>query len=163
LVDKKATLEVTSFDLYSDCWRDKWSKEVSLKANSSTELHKGTLPGQPIRTKYSQVPKTIIVSARLLGENDEVLGRYSNWPEPFKFINFPVDTEVKVNVDGEHGESIILSTNRPVKGIVLEVEGPDVKWSDQGIDLVPDDAQTIQCAGLNGREVKLRFLGDGTA
>jgi len=131
-----------------------------LKANSSTEAHKGTLPGQSIRTKNSQTPKTIIVSAKLIDENGEVIARYSNWPEPFKFINFPTDTEVKATVDGE---SITLSTNRPVKGIVLDVEGPDVKWSDQGIDLVPEDPQTVQAIGLNGREVKLRYLGDGTA
>jgi len=162
LVDKKATLEVTSFDLHSDCWRDKWSQEVVLKANSSTELHKGLLPGQPIRTKASQTPKTIIVSSRLLDDNKEVLARYSNWPEPFKFINFPVDTEVKASLSSD-GESITLSTNRPVKGIVIDAEGPDVKWSDQGIDLVPDDPQTIQADGLKGREVKLRFLGDGSA
>ncbi|KAJ7129735.1 glycoside hydrolase family 2 protein [Mycena epipterygia] len=160
LVDKKATLEVTSFDLHSDCWRDKWSKEVVLKANSSTELHNGALPGQPIRTKKSQTPKTIIVSARLLGDNAEVLARYSNWPEPFKFINFPADTKVNVSSDGE---SVTLSVNRPVKGVVLDAEGPDAKWSDQGIDLVPDDPQTIKGLGLNGRAVKLRFLGDGTA
>ncbi|KAJ6484976.1 glycoside hydrolase family 2 protein [Mycena vitilis] len=159
LVDKMVTVEVTSFDLHSDCWRDKWSKEVVLKANSSTEIHKGTLSGQPIRTKNSQTPKTIIVSARLIGDGGEILARYSNWPEPFKFINFPANTEVKANVDEQ---SITLSTNRPVKGIVLDVEGPDVTWSDQGIDLVPDDPQIIQAVGLNGREVKLRFLGDGT-
>jgi beta-mannosidase len=52
---------------------------------------------------------------------------------------------------------------RPVKGVVLDVAGPDVKWSDQGIDLVPEDPQTVQAIGLNGREVKLRYLGDGTA
>ncbi|KAJ7667976.1 glycoside hydrolase family 2 protein [Mycena polygramma] len=159
LVDKTVTVEVTSFDLHSDCWRDKWSKQVVLEANSSTEIHKGTLPGQPIRTKNSQTPKTIIVSARLIDGGGEILARYSNWPEPFKFINFPADTEVKANVAGQ---SITLSTNRPVKGIVLDVEGADVKWSDQGIDLVPDDPQIIQGVGLNGREVKLKFLGDGT-
>jgi hypothetical protein len=32
-------------------------------------------------------------------------------PEPFKFINFPADTKVKANVDGE---SVTLSTNRLV-------------------------------------------------
>ncbi|KAF7355273.1 Beta-mannosidase B [Mycena sanguinolenta] len=160
LVDHKVTVEVTSFDLQSDCWRDKWSKEVVLKANSSTEVHKGTLPGQPIRTKTSQVPKMIIVSARLIAESGEVLARYSNWPEPFKFINFPPDTAVKATVDGE---SVTLSANRPVKGIVLDVEGPEVQWSDQAIDLVPDDPQVVQAVGLNGREVKMRYLGDGTA
>ncbi|KAJ7507752.1 glycoside hydrolase family 2 protein [Mycena galericulata] len=162
LTDKKVTLEVIAFDLHSDCWRDKWSQEVVLKANSSTELHKGLLPGQPVRTKASQTPKTIVVCARLLDDKNQVLARYSNWPEPFKFINFPVDTEVKANISST-GESITLSTNRPVKGVVVDADGPDVKWSDQGIDLVPDDPQTIQAVGLKGREVKLRYLGDGSA
>jgi len=162
LLDKKATLEVTAFDLHADCWRDKWSKEVTLKANQSTELHKGSLPGQPIRVKMSQTPKTIVVSARLLDSDGEVLARYSNWPEPFKFINFPTGTEVKAIVSSD-GESVTLSTNRPVKGIVIDADGPDIKWSDQGIDLVPDDPQTIRAIGLKGAQVKLRFLGDGTA
>ncbi|KAJ7095340.1 glycoside hydrolase family 2 protein [Mycena belliarum] len=162
LSDKKATLEVTSFDLLSDCWRDKWSEEIVLKANSSTELHTGILPGQPVRTKKSQVPKNIIVSARLIDDSGEVLARYSNWQVPFKFINFPPDTEVKAIVSSD-GQSITLSANRPVKGIVLDAAGPDVKWSDQGIDLVPDDPQTVAAVGLDGREVKVRYLGDGTA
>jgi len=78
LVDKRVILEVTSFDLHSD-WTDKWVKEVVLSPNSSTELYKGNLAGQPIRTKKSEIPKVIIVSARLLDDNRDVLGRYSNW------------------------------------------------------------------------------------
>ena len=78
LAEKRVILEVTSFDLHSD-WREKWTKEVVLSPNSSTELHIGNLAGQPIRTKKSEIPKVIIVSARLLGENGDVLGRYSNW------------------------------------------------------------------------------------
>lgn len=77
LDDKKVTLQVTSFDLESD-WTDKWEKEVVLAANSSTELFKGDVPGQPIRTKLSDVPKVIIISARIL-DGQTVLGRYSNW------------------------------------------------------------------------------------
>jgi beta-mannosidase len=66
---------------------------------------------------------------------------------------------------GDDGESLHLSTKKPIKGIVLDVEGEDVKWSDQAIDLVPGDPQVIRAAGLNGRGVKVqvRFLGDGTA
>lgn len=78
LEDKNVTLEVTSFDLQSS-WKDSWSKEVVLLSNSSTELFKGNLPGQPPRTKLSEVPKDIIVSVRLLDASGEVLGRYSNW------------------------------------------------------------------------------------
>ena len=77
LVEKEVTLDVRCFDLRSE-WTDSWSKQVVLAPNASTELWKGILPGQPTRTKLSEVPKTIIISARLLDGNT-VLGRYSNW------------------------------------------------------------------------------------
>jgi hypothetical protein len=34
---------------------------------------------------------------------------------------------------------------------------------DQAIDVVPDDPQTVKAERLEGREVKVRFVGDGTA
>ena len=77
LVEKEVTLDVRCFDLRSE-WTDGWSKQVVLAPNASMELWKGILPGQPTRTKLSEVPKTIIISARLLDGNT-VLGRYSNW------------------------------------------------------------------------------------
>ncbi|KAG6855148.1 hypothetical protein C0991_006077 [Blastosporella zonata] len=163
LTEKKATLEVTTFELHSE-WTETTSTPVALAPNASTELFKGALPGQPVRTKASQVPRVLIVSARLIDETGEVLGRYSNWPEPFKFINFPATEELGLKVTvGADGDSVVLSTNKPIKGIVLDVEGDDVKWSDQAIDLVPNDPQTVKAVGLKGREVKLRYLGDGTA
>jgi beta-mannosidase len=85
-------------------------------------------------------------------------------PEPFKFIKFPPapDLGLKISTSSD-GESIEISAQKPVKGIILDVEGEDVKWSDQAIDIVPDDPQTIRAIGLNAREIKLRFLGDGSA
>jgi beta-mannosidase len=80
LKEMKAKLELIAFDLHSD-WTESWSKSVILAPNSSTELYKGEAPGLPIRTKKSEVPRTIILSARLLGDSGEVLGRYSNWCE----------------------------------------------------------------------------------
>ncbi|TFK28781.1 beta-mannosidase [Coprinopsis marcescibilis] len=163
LNSKNVSLEVTAFDLDSE-WTESWSESVTLAANASTELFKGPLTGQPPRTKKSEVPRTIIVSARLVDEDGTVLGRYSNWPEPFKFINFPPLHAVGLQVVAlEDGESVRLSTNKPIKGIVLDVDGEDAQWSDQAIDLVPGDPQTIKAIGLNGRAIKVRFLGDGTA
>ncbi|TFK43576.1 glycoside hydrolase family 2 protein [Crucibulum laeve] len=163
LQEKKVSLEITSFDLHSD-WTDKWEKDVVLAANASTELYKGDLPGQPERLKKSEAPRVIIVSARLLDNDGNVLGRYSNWPEPFKFINFPTVHELGLKATvGADGESVVLEAKKPIKGIVLDVDREDVKWSDQAIDLVPNDPQTIKAVGLNGREIKLRFLGDGSA
>lgn len=77
LEEQKATLSVVAFDLESD-WTDKWTKEVVLAPNASTELWKGLLPGQPTRTKLSDVPRPIILSARLL-DGETVLARYANW------------------------------------------------------------------------------------
>ena len=85
-------------------------------------------------------------------------------PEPFKFIRFPdvKDLGLKITPD-EQGEAIVLSAQRPIKGIVLEVDGEDVKWGDQALDLVPGDPQTVKVIGLKGRPVTARFLGDNTA
>ncbi|TBU32964.1 glycoside hydrolase family 2 protein [Dichomitus squalens] len=162
---KKATLEVTAFDLDSPDWRERFTQDVDLAPNAATELWKGTLPGQPTRTKASEVPKTIIVSARLLDADGSVLGRYSNWPEPFKYIHFPPREELDLRIAvGADGASVTLSTARPIKGIILDVAGDaDAEWADQAIDLVPGDPQTVAVKGLGGRAVQARFLGDGTA
>ena len=78
LEDKSVTLHVKCFELDTD-WTHEWKETHILRANQATELWKGELPGQPARTKASEVPKTIIISARILGENGEILARYSNW------------------------------------------------------------------------------------
>ena len=85
-------------------------------------------------------------------------------PEPFKYLHFPDVKDLGLEITlGEDGESVSLSTRRPIKGIVLEVEGEEVRWGDQAIDLVPGDPQIVKAIGLRGRMVKTRFLGDGTA
>jgi|SRR6266404_608581 len=81
-------------------------------------------------------------------------------PEPFKFIRFPDVNELGLRITpDEQGEAIVLSAQRPIKGVVLEVDGGDVKWGDQALDLVPGDPQTVKAIGLKGRPVKARFLG----
>ncbi|KZT33739.1 glycoside hydrolase family 2 protein [Sistotremastrum suecicum HHB10207 ss-3] len=163
LTDKKATLDITAFDLHSD-WTQNTNTAIVLKANQSTELFKGAVPGVPQRTNDGEPYRTIIVSARLLDADGEVLGRYSNWPEPFKFIDFPSVEEVGLLITpSADGESVTLSASKPIKGVVLDVVGSEVKWGDQAIDLAPGDPQTISAVGLNGRKVVARFLGDGSA
>lgn len=83
-------------------------------------------------------------------------------PEPYKFINFPKDVGFSAEISTD-GESVKLSSKRPMKGIVLDVEGEDVKWSDQAIDLIPGDDQVIHAVGLKGRGVQVRYVGDGAA
>jgi beta-mannosidase len=143
-------------------YADHLCRTVTLSPNSSTEIFKGTISALPKRTTKSEIPKVIVVSARLLDEDGKVIARYSNWPEPFKFISFPKDLGFKAQVSSD-GESVKLSSERPVKGIVLDVEGEPVKWSDQAVDLIPGDEILVRAVGLKGRNVQARYLGDGTA
>ena len=61
-------------------------------------------------------------------------------------------------------DAIRVGVERPIKGLVLDVEGEEVKWSDQALDLVPGDEQVVNVWNLKGRKVKARYLGsDGNA
>lgn len=70
--------------------------------------------------------------------------------EPFKFIDFPLVSELGLEIyTCPDGNSVRLSTQKPIKGLVIDVDGEDIRWSDQGLDLVPDDLQTVRAEGLN--------------
>jgi hypothetical protein len=89
------------------------------------------------------------------------LSSTANWPEPWKYIQFP-DAGLKIDT-AEDGETLTLSCSRPIKGVILDVEDRstdatdgEVKWSDQAIDLMPGDHQKVVAKGLKGRKVKAR-------
>lgn len=79
LTEKSVTLILTAFDLDSPEWLYEERREVTLTPNASTELWAGDVPKQNARTKLSDVPRPIVVSARLVDEDGTVLARYSNW------------------------------------------------------------------------------------
>ena len=140
----------------------KQSFDVTLAANASTEIWSGDVPDQPVRTTDAQVPEPIVVQARLYKSSDPgtVLARYSNWPEPWKYLTFP-EVNLQVKVDGDQVE---LQADKPVKGVILDTEDDDdCEWSDQAIDLFPGDKQIITAKGLKGRKVTVRYIGDGSA
>ena len=47
--------------------------------------------------------------------------------------------------------------------MVFDVEGEDARWSDQALDVVPGDDQVVRVWKLEGRKLKARYLGDGSA
>jgi beta-mannosidase len=59
--------------------------------------------------------------------------------------------------------NLTITVDRPIKGLILDVDGPWAKFSDQAIDMFPGDTQVVGAIGLDGRQVKARYLGDGTA
>src|SRR5258708_11693673 len=80
LEEKEVMLEVKVFtlELDEDCLKETWTELVVLPPNSSTELWRVKLPGQPQRTRYSEVPKPLVASARLLHQ-EAALARSCNW------------------------------------------------------------------------------------
>ncbi|KAG8986593.1 hypothetical protein FRB90_003901, partial [Tulasnella sp. 427] len=167
LEDKIVTLDVKSYDLNAPKQDEVLvysmpKRQVTLSANASTELFKGSLVefGQPLRTKQSEVPKSLIVSARLLDSDGTVLGR----PEPFKFVHFPTEKELGFRWTRQE-DTITFSTARPIKGLVFSASdvgedvkssaaAPEVRWSDQAIDIVPGEEYSVTAEGLGKREFK---------
>ena len=64
-------------------------------------------------------------------------------------------------VDGGY-DTIRIGVERPIKGLVLDVEGEDARWSDQALDVVPGDDQVVKVWNLKDRKLKVRYLGDGS-
>lgn len=100
-------------------------------------------------------------------------------PEPFKYLTFPTPQEVALKldvspvpsatadgngaVDGGGCDEIRVGVGRPIKGLVLDVEGEGARWDDQALDVVPGDDQVVRVWNLKGRKIKARYLGDGSA
>lgn len=54
---------------------------------------------------------------------------------PFKYIVFPAPYEpIDISVDGD---TVTIRAKVPVKGVVLDVEGDEVEWSDQSTSNSP--------------------------
>ncbi|KAF7294523.1 hypothetical protein MKEN_01445000 [Mycena kentingensis (nom. inval.)] len=179
LEPRKATLEITAFDLLTP-WKHTETHSVTLLPNQATELLTGIpCPGPPkeiaaptpcgdeqYTTTYS-----VVVAARLLDpQSGAVLARFADWPQPFRFLQSKMLAEpglvVDVNERDGDGEAMVsVNAEKPVKGLVLSVlgEGPDVKFSDNALDIVPGDAQVVKVRGLNGRKVAVAFLGQEKA
>jgi len=104
----------------------------------------------------------IVVAARLIDpQTKKVLSRFATWPEPFKFLQFPKESDIdlKVSADASSGK-ITVSAQRPVKGLILYFDD-EVSVDDNGLDVMPGDVQTVTAKGLKSTtKVSCRYLGD---
>jgi beta-mannosidase len=136
-----ATLELRTWTLDGDLLATE-QREVVLSPNSATEF--GTLPPRE--------HPPVVQAARLL-TGGTVLARTSLWPEPLKYLTLP-DPEIRVT---RRGERLLVTAKRPAKGVVLAA-GDGVRWSDNMLDLQPDDEQVIEAKGLADATVTIRRL-----
>ena len=180
--DVVTILALKAYDFHTGKWTtfddpDSAHREVTLRAGYNTEL--GELKKQSSWTEAS----LIMLSATLIDKStNEPLAGIIDWPEPFRYLIWPVDTKVDVSVVSLEGESskkvgddglvfenkVTVRANQPVKGVWLEPvydgketeDEPEPLWNDNMFDLLPGEELSVLVKGLKGRQVKVKFLGD---
>jgi beta-mannosidase len=122
-------------------------KDVTIVANSTTEIFKGTI--------YNKKEEAHVLAARIWVDG-EIVSRDTDWPQPLKYLDFS-DRGVEVT---PQGNEIKVKAARPTKGLVFE-ERQGVLVHDSALDLVPGDEQIIKVKGLgkNDEALKWRYLG----
>ncbi|KAL5638363.1 hypothetical protein ACGC1H_005146 [Rhizoctonia solani] len=170
LLEKKSFVKLSYIDLVSG-WQHVEEHPVTLLPNQATEILAISCPCPPHTQSIPEpdadadpLPTTshsVIVYAVLLDESGQVLSRYADWPQPFRSYEMP-DPELQLIV--VDGETIRVTVRRPAKAVMLEVaegvEGEDnqIQWSDNALDVIATDPQTVTARGLNGRKVTARWL-----
>ena len=184
-------METRFYDLSSDKVYHENIETITLLANQSTEIAVGTIPAPPLseaaRIQEALYPKseskedrthTVVIYTHLINQaTGEVVFRSSNWPEPYKFIEFSEpEVKIKLGPSSKEDELVLeLSSSKPVKGLFFttiddeeeEDNGGGVaefdltreaKWSDNAIDLFPGDVQRISVKNLRGRKVNMACM-----
>jgi len=98
-----------------------------------------------------------VLTARIWLDGElAVAARDTDWPQPFKYLDFK-DRGVVAKASGSE---IRVTAQKPTKGLMLE-ERDGVKLSDSGIDVVPGDEQVVHVQGMKDGDEPLgyRWLG----
>jgi beta-mannosidase len=78
------------------------------------------------------------------------------WPQPLRELPFQ-DPGLQVERDGDR---LRLGVARPAKGVYFSADGP-LDFSDNLLDLLPQETFTVSAPGLAGRGLQVRsLLGD---
>lgn len=158
LEERKGSLTVKSYDIITG--QPKATKTwptLTLPPNRSTELATWTTTINDDDEHYRTVTVAYFHDSSL----GHQLARSTSWPEPLKYVPFQQPKTLQFSVlDG----MVSISSEVPVKGVMLELEDEteDVKWDDNGFDLLPNDTVTVRARGLkesDARRVRIRYLG----
>jgi len=96
---------------------------------------------------------TQVVAARLFKDGN-IVARTTLWPEPFKYLTLP---DPEITIERLENDTLRLYVKRPVKGVWLSA-ADGVIWSDNMLDLTPDDPQTLVAQGLNETQIQVKWL-----
>ncbi|KAJ6104028.1 Glycoside hydrolase family 2 immunoglobulin-like beta-sandwich [Penicillium sp. IBT 18751x] len=125
------------------------ARDVTIQANGTTDVITGSID--------HTTDEPHVLAARLWVDN-KVVARDVDWPQPLKYLDLSDrGLELQVHRDSDHAR-LEIHARKPVKALVIE-EQEGVRISDNAIDIVPGDAQTVIVTGLGNRPLKYRYLG----
>lgn len=162
LLPREVELQLSAFDLVSDWVYHAEPQSVLLAANASTEAvtakpcpHPQGLPSIPTASH------TVVIAARIVDRSTgDVLARFCDWPQPYKFLELP---EPGLQLRQKDVDCIVLEVKRPAKGVVLHTDRNDVNWSANCIDLIPGDPVVVHAPELQGKPISISYLGQERA
>lgn len=104
-------------------------------------------------------PEPHVLAARLWVDNQAV-ARDVDWPQPFKYLDMSHrGLEVQIQAGNiENEKRLVVTARKPVKCLVFE-EQDGLRFSDNAMDIVPGDEQTLTVTGLQDQRMRYRFLG----
>ena len=94
-----------------------------------------------------------ILGVHLLHQG-EIVSRTTLWSEPFKYLSLP---DPQITIRRVSPTMLEVCTQRPAKGVWLEA-GDNVRWSDNMLDLLPNDSYRIVVSHLNEADIQIRSL-----
>lgn len=156
------TVSIQAYDIATGRQFQTSSQRGILAANSSTEL----LTKLPIQhlldeqaTAASAQTYTVVVHVQILDGNGHVLARASDWPQPYKFLDFP-DPGYKATIQGNY---LRIAVVKPAKGVIIssdDAQGDRLEFDDNGMDMFPGDEQLIKVEGdLLGKTFRIASMG----
>ncbi|KAH7090112.1 glycoside hydrolase [Auriculariales sp. MPI-PUGE-AT-0066] len=153
LQERKVKLELEFYDLEAPAWKWSQSHDLVLAPNQATEpknLQRFKVQYAPERepvkpeSENADLPPTpsysVVAHVRICdASTGELLSSYSDWPQP-----------PSLNIK-KSNDKLTLSVKAPLR--------PEVKWSDNALDLWPGEEQTVVVDGLGSRKLLVQYLG----
>jgi len=128
----EAELELTAFTFDGEELAQK-KRNIRLAPFQSTEA--GSLVD-------FYLPNTdMVIGARLI-QNGEVIARAALWPEPPRSAIY-IDPGLKIQ---KKGDTVTIYAERPARAVLL-IDGESEAWSDNMLDVLPNDPRTVRHFG----------------
>ena len=166
---RSVVLQLDFVDLKTD-WTERESHIFELLPNQTTELLSAPCAGPPREKSPSPngnpaftTTYSVVVGAKLLDQKTgEVLARYADWPQPYKYLTLP-DPGLTVSIDRTAGK-VEVEVKKPAKCVFFTTDGDvDPKWSDNALDLMPGEKTILDVEGLGEQTISVARLGRETA